>query len=51
MSIIVIIHSVIAFVFLDFAIWYTTVIHNINCDKKRKFKGILHGLWDKIAGS
>jgi len=48
---IIIILSVIVFIYADFAVWYTASINNIfSCNKKRKYKGLLSCFWDKCAG-
>lgn len=35
-------------VYLDFAFWYSAEAHNRNSEKKRKFRGLLWRLWDRL---
>lgn len=39
---------IIGLIYLDFAMWYSAVMHNIWCEEKdkRKFKGVLGKFWD-----
>lgn len=37
-------------VYLDFAFWYSSEMHNIWNDKKRKFRGFLFKFWDWLGG-
>ena len=39
----------IGLVYLDFSIWYSASMHNIWNEKKRKFKGVLGKLWDRMV--
>ena len=38
-----------AFVYLDFSIWYSAEMHNIWNEKKRKYRGILFRFWDLVG--
>jgi len=35
-------------VYLDFAFWYSAQMHNLYSEKKRKFRGLLWRLWDRL---
>lgn len=38
-----------AFIYLDFALWYCAEAHNRWHEKKRRFRGIMCGLWDRLS--
>ena len=38
----------IVLVYLDFAVWYAAEMHNIWCEKKRAFRGVIPWFWDWI---
>lgn len=41
-------HAFLALVYLDYALWYSTEMHNLYSDNKRKFRGVLCRFWDWI---
>lgn len=38
----------IALVYLDFSLWYSATMYNIWHEDKKKFRGVLWRLWDRL---